>query len=144
MGGRRATQPDDECCPPQAASLLGGLIGPALGGLLADVSGLRTPFTLTGCAALLAALYGAVRLPETMGSRQAAESAGCAEAMPAEEVMVRASLPFKMGHLLPSLCASRCSYTLHNAGAIMVHLKISGIYRLKVMPTEGAWQLGAQ
>lgn len=57
------------CCL-QAASLLGGLIGPALGGLLADMSGLRAPFTLTGCAALMAAIYGAVRLPETMGTRK--------------------------------------------------------------------------
>ncbi|CAK0782313.1 hypothetical protein CVIRNUC_005628 [Coccomyxa viridis] len=75
----------------QAASLLGGLIGPALGGLLADVSGLRAPFTLTGCAALLAALYGAIRLPETMGTRKEAESASCAKAMPEEEVMANSS-----------------------------------------------------
>jgi len=54
----------------QAASLLGGFVGPALGGLLADMSGLRAPFTLTGCAALLAAIYGAIRLPETMGTRK--------------------------------------------------------------------------
>ena len=57
-------------CSLQAASLLGGLIGPALGGLLADMSGLRAPFTLTGCAALMAAIYGAVRLPETMGTQK--------------------------------------------------------------------------
>ncbi len=55
----------------QAASLLGGLVGPALGGLLADMSGLRAPFMLTGCAALMAAIYGAIRLPETMGTRKA-------------------------------------------------------------------------
>ncbi len=48
---------------------MGGLVGPALGGLLADCAGLRAPFTLTGVAALLAALYGWVRLPETMGLR---------------------------------------------------------------------------
>jgi MFS family permease len=53
----------------QAAALLGGLVGPAVGGLLADTAGLRAPFTLTGCAALAAALYGAVRLPETVGLR---------------------------------------------------------------------------
>ena len=70
MRACRARQPAHEDRLVQAASLLGGLIGPALGGLLADVSGLRAPFTLTGCAALLAALYGAVRLPETMGTRE--------------------------------------------------------------------------
>jgi hypothetical protein len=45
--------------------MLGGLVGPAIGGLLADMAGNRAPFTLTGIAALLAALYGALRLPET-------------------------------------------------------------------------------
>ena len=61
----------------QAAALLGGLVGPAVGGLLADAAGLRAPFTLTGCAALAAALYGAVRLPETVGlrARQGGEEA---------------------------------------------------------------------
>jgi MFS family permease len=58
----------------QAASLLGGLVGPALGGILADVAGLRAPFTLTGIAALAAALYGAMRLPETMGLRARQEA----------------------------------------------------------------------
>ena len=57
-------------CFVQAAALLGGLIGPAAGGLLADVAGIRAPFTLTGCAALMAAIYGAIRLPETMGTRK--------------------------------------------------------------------------
>ncbi|KAK9819267.1 hypothetical protein WJX81_001189 [Elliptochloris bilobata] len=49
----------------QAASLVGGLVGPAVGGLLADVSGLRAPFTMTGIAAAAAAVYGLLRLPET-------------------------------------------------------------------------------
>ena len=74
----------------QAASLLGGLVGPALGGLLADMAGLRAPFTLTGCAALAAAAYGWIRLPETMGTRkeQPARSSSPAGAT-AEETMVR-------------------------------------------------------
>ena len=121
VGGCRATQLADEYCSVQAASLLGGLIGPALGGLLADVSGLRAPFTLTGCAALLAALYGAVRLPETMGTRKAAEPASCATAIPAEEVKVRASSTWNMGPLPPGLCCclfacplSRC-WSSYNA-----------------------------
>ena len=40
-------------------------MGPAVGGILADSVGIRAPFTLTGCAALLAAVYGFFRLPET-------------------------------------------------------------------------------
>ncbi|KAK9812728.1 hypothetical protein WJX72_002739 [[Myrmecia] bisecta] len=50
----------------QAAALLGVSIGPAVGGLLADMAGLRAPFTATGAAALLAAVYGQFRLPETL------------------------------------------------------------------------------
>ncbi|KAK9864537.1 hypothetical protein WJX84_006292 [Apatococcus fuscideae] len=38
-----------------AASQVGSLVGPAIGGYLADASGLRAPFTMTGAAALLAA-----------------------------------------------------------------------------------------
>ncbi|KAK9866844.1 hypothetical protein WJX84_004388 [Apatococcus fuscideae] len=53
-----------------AASQVGSLVGPAIGGYLADASGLRAPFTMTGAAALLAALYGWLRLPETRKSQQ--------------------------------------------------------------------------
>ena len=49
----------------QAASLLGALLGPAIGGVLADTIGIRAPFTFTGTAAALAALYGLFRLSET-------------------------------------------------------------------------------
>ena len=67
--------------PAQAASLVGGLVGPALGGLLADVSGLRAPFTMTGIAAAAAAVYGLLRLPETRKLGEArAERARAAEA----------------------------------------------------------------
>ena len=38
--------------------------------MLADTVGIRAPFTFTGAAAALAALYGLVRLPETSHSRQ--------------------------------------------------------------------------
>ena len=61
---------------------MGGLVGPALGGLLADVSGLRAPFTMTGIAAAAAAVYGLLRLPETRKLGEArAERARAAEAM---------------------------------------------------------------
>lgn len=80
------------CCE-QAASLLGGLVGPALGGLLADMSGLRAPFTLTGCAALLAAMYGAIRLPETMGTRKEEASSSSTKAASAGEEAIVSAQP---------------------------------------------------
>ena len=49
----------------QGALLLGVSVGPAVGGLLADSYGLRTPFLVVGAGALLTALYGYLRLPET-------------------------------------------------------------------------------
>lgn len=94
----------------QAASLLGGLVGPALGGLLADMAGLRAPFTLTGCAALAAAAYGWIRLPETMGTRKEQPERSASAGTTVEEAMVRclhskigiadcrASLPLKCAH----------------------------------------------
>ena len=56
----------------QAAALLGGLLGPAVGGILADAVGIRAPFTFTGAAAAGAALYGFLRLPETRKQAAAA------------------------------------------------------------------------
>lgn len=86
----------------QAAALLGGLVGPAVGGLLADTAGLRAPFTLTGCAALAAALYGAVRLPETVGLR----SRGGAQEEVAQQEEVCLGLPSSTADVHGSLCPS--------------------------------------
>ncbi len=49
----------------QGALLLGVSVGPAVGGLLAEAYGLRTPFIVVGVGALLTAVYGFFRLPET-------------------------------------------------------------------------------
>ncbi len=49
----------------QGALLVGVSLGPAIGGLVAESYGLRAPFLLVGLAALVASLYGYVRLPET-------------------------------------------------------------------------------
>jgi MFS family permease len=51
----------------QGALLIGTAIGPAIGGLVAEVWGLRAPFYVVGVAALGAALYAWTRLPETRG-----------------------------------------------------------------------------
>ena len=49
----------------QGALLLGVSIGPGVGGLLAGAFGLRAPFYVVGGAALIAAAYAYLRLPET-------------------------------------------------------------------------------
>ena len=49
----------------QGALLLGVSIGPSVGGLLAEAFGLRAPFYVVGGAALIAAVYSYLRLPET-------------------------------------------------------------------------------
>mmetsp|Transcript_7489 Transcript_7489/g.21172 ORF Transcript_7489/g.21172 Transcript_7489/m.21172 type:complete len:598 (-) Transcript_7489:525-2318(-) len=49
----------------QVAGLLGVSFGPAVGGLLADSFGLRAPFFAVGLASGVAAVYSALRLPET-------------------------------------------------------------------------------
>ncbi|MPZ98179.1 MAG: MFS transporter [Dehalococcoidia bacterium] len=61
----------------QAALLLGVSIGPGVGGLIAEVWGLRTPFYVVGAAALIATVYAYIRLPETRDRAlaQAAEDA---------------------------------------------------------------------
>lgn len=53
----------------QAALLVGVSVGPALGGLLADRYGLASPFLAVAAGALLTAVYGFVRLPETLVKR---------------------------------------------------------------------------
>ena len=52
----------------QGALLLGVSIGPAVGGLLAELYGFRLPFHVVGLAALAAAGYAYWRLPETGAS----------------------------------------------------------------------------
>lgn len=64
----------------QGALLVGVSAGPAIGGLVADAYGLRAPFLLVGGAALLTAIYGWFRLPETLN-----RSAGQPEAQPADQ-----------------------------------------------------------
>ena len=61
------------------AGLLGVSFGPAVGGLLADSLGLRAPFFVVGLASGIAAVYSALRLPEThpgILKRRAAKLAG--------------------------------------------------------------------
>ena len=53
----------------QAALLVGVSVGPALGGVLADRYGLASPFLVVAAGALLTAVYGFVRLPETLVKR---------------------------------------------------------------------------
>lgn len=53
----------------QAALLVGVSFGPALGGLLADQYGLSMPFLVVAAAAMVTALYGYVRLPETLQTK---------------------------------------------------------------------------
>ncbi len=53
----------------QGALLVGLGFGPALGGLLADAYSLSTPFYVVAAAALVTALYGYLRLPETLSSK---------------------------------------------------------------------------
>lgn len=52
----------------QGALLVGVGFGPALGGLLADAYSLETPFYVVAAAALVTAIYGYARLPETLGA----------------------------------------------------------------------------
>ncbi len=53
----------------QGALLVGVSVGPAVGGLLADRYGLAAPFLVVAAAAFLTAIYGFVRLPETLAER---------------------------------------------------------------------------
>tara|TARA_Y100001970_G_scaffold269488_1_gene362055 strand:+ start:10253 stop:11239 length:987 start_codon:yes stop_codon:yes gene_type:complete len=50
----------------QAALLTGVAIGPAIGGILAELYGIRMPFYFIGIIVALASFYSAMRLPETL------------------------------------------------------------------------------
>lgn len=50
----------------QAALLAGVAIGPAIGGILAELYGIRMPFYFIGIIVALASFYSAMRLPETL------------------------------------------------------------------------------
>lgn len=49
----------------QGALLVGVSIGPAVGGVVAELFGLRAPFYVVGAASLVACAYAYLRLPET-------------------------------------------------------------------------------
>lgn len=55
----------------QGALLLGVSAGPAIGGILADLYGLRTPFLAVGLTAAVTAVYSWLRLPETRNAAAA-------------------------------------------------------------------------
>ena len=55
----------------QSALLLGVSVGPALGGLIAEIWDLRMPFFVVGAGALVATVYAYWRLPETRHLAQA-------------------------------------------------------------------------
>ena len=59
----------------QGALLVGVGAGPAIGGLLADRYGLASPFLVVAAAGALTALYGYLRLPETLPSHRTSSSA---------------------------------------------------------------------
>jgi len=59
----------------QGALLVGVGFGPALGGLLADAYSLSTPFMVVAAAAVLTAVYGWFRLPETLRADEAVTEA---------------------------------------------------------------------
>jgi MFS transporter, DHA1 family, multidrug resistance protein len=78
----------------QGALLVGVSAGPAIGGLLADGFGLRAPFLVVGGAAVLTAVYGWYRLPET---RDRATAEAAASSTPIDRSVRRAffrSRPF--------------------------------------------------
>ncbi len=64
----------------QGALLVGVGFGPAIGGLVADRYGLAAPFFVVAVAAVITAIYGFARLPETLVARD--ESATQDEAAP--------------------------------------------------------------
>ncbi|MDH4145740.1 MAG: MFS transporter [Acidimicrobiia bacterium] len=79
----------------QAALLTGVSIGPGVGGLLADLWGLRAPFLVVGATAVLATVYSYVRLPETRdplaaASADALTGAGRAAARKVDRAHLRA------------------------------------------------------
>ena len=59
----------------QGALLAGVSFGPAIGGVLAENFGFRTPFVVVAIGAVLTAVYGWLRLPETRDRAQAAAEA---------------------------------------------------------------------
>lgn len=63
----------------QGALLVGVSAGPAIGGLVADAYGLRAPFLVVGTAAVITAIYGWFRLPETLDRTAQAKAQAAAD-----------------------------------------------------------------
>lgn len=78
----------------QAALLIGISVGPSLGGLLGANYGLRVPFFAVAGAALLAAVYGYLRLPETVILDSVVEATLELDSAPRVRLKTLATLPF--------------------------------------------------
>ncbi|MEE9417247.1 MAG: MFS transporter [Acidimicrobiales bacterium] len=75
----------------QGALLVGVGFGPALGGLLADVYSLTTPFFVVAIAAVVTAVYGYLRLPETLTADDLAGSFQRSGRAPSRFALLRSS-----------------------------------------------------
>jgi multidrug resistance protein len=85
----------------QSALLLGVTVGPAIGGVLAEVAGLRAPFWAVGVATLAAAVWNLLRVPETRPTPEAAAATVAREtakrpagASPVRTIAILLSLDF--------------------------------------------------
>lgn len=73
----------------QGALLVGVGFGPAIGGVLADAYGLASPFLVVGAAAFLTAVYGYVRLPETLTEQLRSDSQNIGGLAPSRWALLR-------------------------------------------------------
>lgn len=78
----------------QGALLIGVSIGPSLGGFIGSAYGLRAPFFVVAAAALIAAVYGFFRMPETLDVRRDGEHRARRRPGRTESMRALATAPF--------------------------------------------------
>jgi MFS family permease len=125
----------------QAALLFGTSIGPAIGGALGELLGLRAPFFAVGFASLAASAYGYLRLPETgLHSRPAQHPGGGPTRGPSPALWLLGSRDFvavsavsasvfltRAGGrmtLMPLLAASAFGYSAGELGAVFTAMAL--------------------
>ena len=81
----------------QGAFLIGITLGPAVGGLIAEVGGIRAPFIAIGVVSLISAVWAFLRVPETRWSKRDEEASSPPPSPVADEEKPQAAAPSPSG-----------------------------------------------
>ena len=111
----------------QGALLVGVSSGPALGGLVADAYGLSAPFFVVAAAAFVTAIYGYLRLPETLTAQDQTSVDEDVRAAPSRWALLRSKDFLALGFVAAGVFSIRAGVR-----QTLVPLQLNQVFGLEV------------